>query len=77
MPEREKSNVLYGTLSFWEQEIMFLDMDADHPAPEFSWAASIYGDCLEEAEFDAVFRGLLQSGVWDRNLSRTFGSAYG
>jgi len=45
------------------QEIMFLDMDAAHAAPDFSWATSIYIDCRDETEFDAVFNGLSQGGV--------------
>ena len=55
--------VMYGALSFMGQEIMFLDMDTAHPAPDFSWAMSIYIDCQDESVFDAVFSGLSQGGV--------------
>ena len=60
--EGEENNVLFGVLSFMGQEIMFLDMTSAYPAPDFSWAMSIYIDCRDEAEFDAVFSGLSQDG---------------
>lgn len=58
-----ENRVLHGSLSFMGQEIMFLDMDDAHPAPNFSWATSIYVDCRDEDEFDAVFNGLSQGGL--------------
>lgn len=61
--EGEENNVLFGSLSIVGHEIMFLDMDAAHPAPDFSWATSIYFDCRDEAEFDAIFSGLSLSGT--------------
>lgn len=61
--EGEQDKVLYGALLFAGQEIKFLDMDAAHPAPDFNWASSIYIDCRDEAEFDAIFSGLLQGGA--------------
>jgi predicted 3-demethylubiquinone-9 3-methyltransferase (glyoxalase superfamily) len=61
--EGEENKILYGALSFMGQEIMFLDMDTAHPAPDFSWAMSVYVDCHDEAEFDAVFSGLSQGGI--------------
>jgi len=59
----EEDKLLHGALSFAGQQIMFLDMDAAHPAPEFSWAASLYVCCRDEAEFDAVFAGLSDGGT--------------
>jgi len=61
--EGEENLVLHGAVSFMGHEIMFLDMTAAYPAPNFSWAISIYLDCRDEAEFDAVFAGLSQGGV--------------
>ena len=61
--ESEENNVLYGALSFLGHEINFLDMVAAHPAPEFSWAMSIFIECKDEAEFDAVFSGLSKDGL--------------
>lgn len=58
-----ENNVLYGALSFMGQEILFLDMDDAHPAPNFSWASSIYIRCRDEAEFDAIFNGLSRDGM--------------
>ena len=39
--EGEENRVLHGALSFMGQEIIFLDMDAAHPAPDFNWFMSI------------------------------------
>ena len=58
----ENDKVLHGVLSYAGQEIMFMDMDAAHPAPDFSWAASMYISCVDEAEFDAIFNGLARDG---------------
>ncbi|WNY27561.1 VOC family protein [Methanolapillus ohkumae] len=59
----DENKILHGAVSFMGQEIMFLDMDAAHPAPNFSWASSIYVNCQSEEEFDAVFAGLAKSGT--------------
>lgn len=61
--EGGENNVLHGAVTFMGQEIMFLDMDKAHPAPEFSWSSSIYVDCCDEAEFDAIFGELSQGGI--------------
>ena len=58
--ENEENKVLHGDLSIMGEKIMFLDMTAAHPAPEFSWSTSFYIDCGDEAEFDTVFNGLSQ-----------------
>ncbi len=61
--EAEGNKVLFGLLSFMGREILFLDMDAAHPAPDFSWATSIYINCSDEAEFDTIFNVLSQGGT--------------
>ena len=61
--EGEENLVLFGVLSFLGQEILFLDMVAKHPAPDMSWSTSIYLDCTDETEFDAVFDGLAPDGL--------------
>jgi predicted 3-demethylubiquinone-9 3-methyltransferase (glyoxalase superfamily) len=60
--EDEENKILHGVITFMGQEIMFLDMDSAHPSPDFSWSSSIYLDCSDEAEFDAVFSALSQDG---------------
>ncbi len=60
--EGEENLVLHGAVSFLGQEIMFLDMNAANPAPDCSWAMSLYIDCRDEAEFDAVFAALARDG---------------
>ncbi len=58
----EKDKVMFGSLNFMGNDIMFMDMDAAHPAPDFSWASSIYINCKDETEFYAVFNGLKDGG---------------
>ena len=60
--EEEENKILHGALSMMGQEIMFLDMASAYPAPEFSWSTSLYIDCQDEAEFDAIFNVLSQDG---------------
>jgi len=55
--------VMTGVLSFMNQKIMFLDMNAEYDCPNFSWATSLYLDCNTVEEFDAVFNGLAQGGT--------------
>jgi predicted 3-demethylubiquinone-9 3-methyltransferase (glyoxalase superfamily) len=59
----EDNKILHGELSIMGQTIMFLDMDSAHPAPDFSWSTSLYIDCRDEAEFDAIFNVLSQDGI--------------
>ncbi len=59
----ESDYVMHGAVSFNGQEIMFLDMSKTYPAPEFSWANSLYIDCHDEAEFDLIFNGLSEGGT--------------
>jgi predicted 3-demethylubiquinone-9 3-methyltransferase (glyoxalase superfamily) len=55
--------VLTGVMSFMGQRFMFMDMNAAYECPAFNYAISLYLDCQDEAEFDAVFAGLAQGGV--------------
>jgi len=58
----EENIVLFGSLNLHGEEIMFMDMAAKYPAPEFSWATSIFVYCADEAEFDATFSALANGG---------------
>lgn len=57
----EEGKVLNGVLAFKGVQIMFMDMPKEQAVP-FSWATSLYVDCLTEADFDAVFAGLAEGG---------------
>jgi predicted 3-demethylubiquinone-9 3-methyltransferase (glyoxalase superfamily) len=58
----DKGKIMTGKLSFMGQQFMFMDMNVEYDCPAFSWAASFYLNCMDEAEFDAVFSGLAQGG---------------
>ncbi len=58
----DENKVLHGSLSFREQEIMFMDMVGDYPVPDFSWATSIFLSCIDEKEFDTIFNKLSLGG---------------
>jgi predicted 3-demethylubiquinone-9 3-methyltransferase (glyoxalase superfamily) len=59
----DEGKVMTGLLSFKGQKCMFMDMNAEYDCPAFSWSMSLYLDCKDEAEFDAIFNGLAQDGV--------------
>jgi predicted 3-demethylubiquinone-9 3-methyltransferase (glyoxalase superfamily) len=59
----DTGKVLTGILSFAQQQIMFMDMEAAVDCPRFTWATSFYLNCNDEAEFAAVFDGLARDGV--------------
>lgn len=63
MPNGDEGKVLNGTLSFGGQSLLFMDMQAAYPAPEFSWATSLFINCESEAEFDKLFEQLSREGV--------------
>ncbi|HPI99667.1 MAG TPA: VOC family protein [Enterococcus sp.] len=52
--------IMYGAVNCMGQEIIFLDMSDEYPAPAFNWAQSLYIDCQDEAylmlsiEIDAI-----------------------
>ncbi|MDR0484688.1 MAG: VOC family protein [Alphaproteobacteria bacterium] len=60
--EGDENRVFTGLISFLSQEIMFLDMTAAYPAPEFTWANSLLVDCKSEEEFDSIFKTLSTDG---------------
>lgn len=63
MENGDEGKVLTGVLSFGGQKILFMDMQAEYPAPPFSWATSLLINCQDEAEFDVLFAGLSTDGV--------------
>ncbi len=63
MENGDEGKVLNGTLSFMGQSILFMDMQAEYPAPPFSWATSLFINCADEAEFDALFAALSAGGT--------------
>ncbi|MCL2520962.1 MAG: VOC family protein [Spirochaetaceae bacterium] len=62
MAAGEENFIMHGQLEFMGQTIMFLDMSKQYPAPAFAWSTSIYIDCTDEVEFDAVFAALSKEG---------------
>ena len=58
----EEGKVLNGALTFAGQELLFMDMKQEYPAPEFSWATSLFVTCRTEGEFDAIFSPLAKDG---------------
>ncbi|MCL2085450.1 VOC family protein [Candidatus Saccharibacteria bacterium] len=59
----DEGKVLHGELSFAGERIMFMDMAKENELPPFAWSMSLYLDCKDEAEFDAVFEGLRRGGT--------------
>lgn len=62
-PNGDEGKVLNGVVSFHGQQIIFLDMQAEYPAPPFNWATSLFLNCADEAEFDVLFARLSEEGV--------------
>lgn len=62
-PNGEEGKVLNGALSLMGQQIMFLDMQKEYPAPPFCWATSFFINCQSEEEFDAIFSALANDGT--------------
>lgn len=60
--EVKEELVLYGSLTFKESEIFFLDMQEQYPAPQPTWSNSLYLECETESEFDQIFASLSASG---------------
>lgn len=61
-PPGDEGTVLTGALIFKGQRILFLDMPKAYPAPAFSWATSLFINCADEPEFDAIFSKLSENG---------------
>jgi len=53
--------VLNGTFELLGQRYMAMDM-APGNAPDFAWSTSLLVMCEDEAEFDALFKGLSAGG---------------
>lgn len=60
--ELMSTKVLNGRLELKQSTIMFMDMDPAVPL-EFSWASSIYLNCIDDAEFDTIFHALSEGGT--------------
>lgn len=58
----DEGKVLIGILSVFGQRIQIIDMQAEYDCPAFSWATSLYLNCKDETEFDAIFNGLANGG---------------
>lgn len=58
----EEGKVLSGILSFKNQQIMFMDMEQNYPAPSFAWSTSLFVNCFSEHEFDLLFQLLSDNG---------------
>jgi len=58
----DANKVFHGVITVSGSEIKFLDMTAQHQAPEFSWSNSIFINCETEKEFDTIFTALATNG---------------
>ncbi|MDR3021862.1 MAG: VOC family protein [Clostridiales bacterium] len=61
--EKEQDFVLQGAIEVLGQEILFLDMTSEYPAPAFNWANSLLIRCESQSEFDAILNGLSKEGT--------------
>ena len=59
----EAGKVMNGTMDFDGAKLLFLDMSAEYPAPDFSWATSLILTYDTEAAFDKCFAGISQGGT--------------
>jgi len=59
----DEGKIMTGILSFFGQQIMFMDMNAAYGCPPLNWATSFYISCANETEFNAIFNGLAQDGT--------------
>ena len=57
-----RNRIMHGSMDIGGTQVIFLDMDADHPAPPFAWSTSLLITCATEAEFDRVFNALKEGG---------------
>ncbi len=62
-PHGDEGKVLNGTLDLGGQRLLFMDMQKAYPAPDFSWATSLFITCPDEAYFDGVFEKLSSEGM--------------
>jgi len=59
----DAGKVLNGLMDFNGFKLMFMDMPAAHPAPDFSWANSLFMPFGSEAAFDKAFAGISEGGT--------------
>lgn len=62
-PHGDEGKVLNGDVEFAGIHLLFMDMQAAYPAPEFNWATSLLINCLDESEFDDLFDKLSAGGM--------------
>jgi len=58
----EVGKVFAGMMDFDGAKLLFLDMAPAYPAPDFSWATSMFLNFPDEAAFDAAFAGISEGG---------------
>ena len=54
--------VFDGRMTILGEELFFLDMPPEYPAPDFTWASTLLLNCKDEEEFDHIFAGLSKDG---------------
>ena len=59
----ETGKVMNGMMDFDGAKLLFLDMPAEYPAPDFSWAASLFVSFHDEQLFDAAFEKIADEGT--------------
>ena len=59
----DDGKVLNGLMDFDGFKLIFMDMPAAHPAPDFSWANSLFMSFESEAAFDKAFAGISEGGT--------------
>lgn len=62
-PHGDEGTVLNGMIDLDGQSLLFMDMQATSPAPDFSWATSLFFLCADQEEFDGIFTGLSDEGT--------------
>ncbi|MDD7794457.1 VOC family protein [Clostridium sp. 'White wine YQ'] len=57
----EEGGVLHGSFEIKGQRFMAMDVDKSYH-PDFTWAMSLYIDCVDEMEFNSLFKSLSHGG---------------
>ncbi|WP_238885365.1 VOC family protein [Clostridium sp. YIM B02551] len=57
----EEGSVLHGSFQIKGQRFMAMDVDKSYH-PDFTWATSLYIDCVDEVEFNSLFKSLSRGG---------------
>lgn len=58
----EEGKVLNGTFQLKGQQFMVMDMEKQY-CPDFTWAISLFINCVDEEEFDLLFARLSEGGT--------------